>query len=393
MQTSRFLHKILTTSAAVVHRARFNALATCVHALLEGQSLTLTSLGRQLPRQIQPKHAIKCVDRLLGNAHLQRERRWLYADVARLLVGAQRHPIILVDWSPIDDRGRHFLLRAAIPFGKRSFPIYERVHHKDACPRCQKALLADLAWMLPPQAKPILITDAGFKTPWLRAVEAYGWYYIGRVRGATQLRHDGESDWRRLESLFPLATREPASRGPITLAKTRSLATRLYLYRAAYRGRKDRNKNGSASRAARSRKAAKGHREPWVLVSNLTPRHNLAANVVKLYAKRMEIEEGFRDIKSERFGFAFNLHGTRHARRIEILLLIAMLASFRLLASGLALETAGKAPAYQSNTRRSRRGLSLWRLGGEAILARYPAGRTERLIRLMRQEAALAVTG
>lgn len=392
MQTPRFLHKILVTSASLLHSARFNALAACVEALLMGQRLSLTAMGRRLPRQAQPKHAIKCVDRLLGNPHLQRERLWLYADVARLLVGTQRHPVILVDWSPIDDRGRHFLLRAAIPFGKRSFPIYERVHHKDACPRCQDALLADLAWMLPAQTTPILITDAGFKTPWLRAVEAYGWYYIGRVRGTLQLRHDGESDWHRLETLFPLATREPASYGPITLAKTRSLTTRLYLYRAPYRGRKDRNKNGSASRASRSRKVAKGHREPWVLVSNLTPRHNTAAKVVQLYTRRMEIEEGFRDIKSERFGFAFNLHGTRHARRIEILLLIAMLASFRLLTSGLALDKAGKAPAYQSNTRRSWRGVSLWRLGCEAILAGYPAGRMDRLLRLMREEAELGVT-
>lgn len=81
MQTSRFLHKILTTSASVLHRARFNALATCVQALLGGQSLTLTSLGRQLPRQIQPKHAIKCVDRVLGNPHLQQERLLLYANL------------------------------------------------------------------------------------------------------------------------------------------------------------------------------------------------------------------------------------------------------------------------------------------------------------------------
>ncbi|MDR5892087.1 hypothetical protein QC820_04600 [Halomonas mongoliensis] len=113
----------------------------------------------------------------------------------------------------------------------------------------------------------------------------------------------------------------------------------------------------------------------------LTPRRHLAAKVVNLYAKRMEIEEGFRDIKSERFGSAFKLHGTRCARRIETLLLIAMLASFRLLASGLSLDQAGKAPAYQSNTRRSRRSLSLWRLGCEAILARYPAGRMDRLLR------------
>lgn len=387
MQTPRFLHKILTTSATVLHRARFKALAACVEALVTGQRLSLTALGRTLPRRTPPQHAIKCVDRLLSNPRLHHERRLLYADVARLLLGTQRHPVILVDWSPIDDRGRHFLLRAATPLGKRAFPVYERVHHKEGCPHCQNALLADLARILPPQAKPILVTDAGFKTPWLRAVEAQGWYYVGRVRGATQLRHADDADWRCLDTLFSQATRTPKAWGPLFLAKTRSLTTRLYLYRAPCRGRKDRNQDGNASRAARSRKAAKGHREPWVLVSNLSARHETAQKVVRLYAKRMEIEEGFRDIKSERFGLAFNLHGTRQARRIEVLLLIAMLASFRLLGCGMALDTTGKAKAYQSNTRLSRRGVSLWRLGCEAVRARCPVGRTDTLIRLMRQEA------
>lgn len=393
MQTSRFLHKILMTSASVLHRARFNALATSVQALLDGQSLTLTSLGRQLPRQTSPKHAIKCVDRLLGNPHLQRERLLLYTDIARLLIGTTRHPIILVDWSPVDNRGDHFLLRAAVPFGKRAFPIYERVHHKEACPRCQNELLAALQQILPAQTTPILVTDAGFKTPWLRAVEARGWYYVGRVRGATQLHWAGEREWCRLDSVFAKATQRPKALGDIMLAKTRALPTRLYVYRRSYRGRKDRNRDGQASRAARSRKAAKGQREPWALVSNLPARHEIATRVVNIYAKRMEIEEGFRDLKSERFGFALNLHGSRSARRIEILLLIAMLASFRLLASGLSLDKAGKAKAYQSNTRRSRRGLSLWRLGYEAVLARCPVGRTETLIRIMRQEAEWQASG
>ena len=41
-------------------------------------------------------------------------------------------PLILVDWSPIDDRGQRFLLRVAVLFAGRSLPIFEKVHHQDA---------------------------------------------------------------------------------------------------------------------------------------------------------------------------------------------------------------------------------------------------------------------
>jgi hypothetical protein len=30
--------------------------------------------------------------------------------------------------------------------------------------------------------RPIVVTDAGFKTPWLRAVLGQGWHYLGRTR-------------------------------------------------------------------------------------------------------------------------------------------------------------------------------------------------------------------
>lgn len=74
-----------------------------------------------------------------------------------------KHPRILVDWLPMDDRGQHFVLRAAILFAGRSFPIYERVHYKDACPICQRHLLDALTLLIPEGAQPILVTDAGFR--------------------------------------------------------------------------------------------------------------------------------------------------------------------------------------------------------------------------------------
>ena len=41
----------------------------------------------------------------------------------------------------------------------------------------------------------------------------------------------------------------------------------------------------------------------------------------------MQIEEGFRDVKSPQFGLGFGVHQSCQGKRIEILLLIAMLAN------------------------------------------------------------------
>ena len=57
--------------------------------------------------------------------------------------------------------------------------------------------------------------------------------------------------------------------------------------------------------------------------------HNLSAHqIVNIYAKRMQIEQSFRDLKCERFGCAFYYSRTRKPARIAMLLLIHALASF-----------------------------------------------------------------
>lgn len=366
MQTTRFLHKILSDSAQAIHALRLNALVDAVQALIAGQRLGLTALGRHLPGNIAPKHAIKRMDRLVGNPHLQQERPLFYWHVTRLLIGTTLHPRILMDWSPIDDRGGYFVLRAAIPFAGRSFPIYEKVHHKDACPVCQRHLLDVLAELLPEGSQPVLITDAGFKGPWFREVQRRGWYYVGRLRRPVHLRFQG-GDWLPVADLFRQARRTPEALGDAELNKNSPLSTCVYRVRHAAKGRCHLTKQGKPSRAKRSRKAAKGNREPWVLVSNLPPSSSNAKKVVAIYRQRMQIEEGFRDVKSPLFGLGFGMHQTHSARRIEILLLIAMLASLVMLVGGLKVRHEGNARQYQSNSIRSRSVLSVWRLGREAL--------------------------
>jgi len=49
---------------------------------------------------------------------------------------------------------------------------------------------------------------------------------------------------------------------------------------------------------------------------------------VGLYGLSMQIEEGFRDLKSTKYGFGFKHVNTKHIYRLNVFFLIAMLAAF-----------------------------------------------------------------
>ena len=87
--------------------------------------------------------------------------------------------------------------------------------------------------------------------------------------------------------------------------------------------------------------------------------------MVNLYAKRMQIEESFRDVKSPQYGLGLRHSHTRCTKRFEILLLIAMLTEWVLRLIGLVAIKRGWVKQFQANTIRHRPVLSLLRLGRE----------------------------
>jgi transposase len=145
----------------------------------------------------------------------------------------------------------------------------------------------------------------------------------------------------------------------------------MVLYHRPPQGRKHRNKRGRVSQDSRSRAIGQRQKEPWVLVSNLPDRSTLANKMVAIYRQRMQIEEGFRDVKSPLLGLGFGMHRSWQGRRIEILLLIAMLANLAMMVAGLNVRISGQRRRYQSNSIRHRNVLSVWRLGLE-WLRRHP---------------------
>jgi hypothetical protein len=344
----------------------------CVTAALYGQRITLTELGRALPGQARVKHNIKRVDRLLGNAQLCTERFDIYQSIARWLLGRTRQPIIIVDWSDLTaDRGWQ-LLRAAIAVGGRTLTLYEEVHplRHFANRRVHHAFLRQLAALLPANTTPILVTDAGFRAPWFKAVSRLGWHWIGRVRNRDYVCKQGTQTWVGCKSLYVRANARPQALGYYEIVRSNSTCCSLYLVKRPKKNRVNRSVFGKRVRSNQSLKQARAQREPWLLAASPSLVHYSATAIVNSYATRMQIEEAFRDLKSDRYGLGFELNLSRMRERIATLIMIAALALLVLWQIGCAATNRGLQLQYQSNTRRDRPVLSVVYLA--CLLMRRP---------------------
>lgn len=90
-----------------------------------------------------------------------------------------------------------------------------------------------------------------------------------------------------------------------------------------------------------------GEAEPWCLTTNLT----LPARAIsRLYGKRFQIEETFRDQKCSRLGFALSEITMHSAERLEKLLLIVVLAQLLALFVGAIARQRGLDRGFRANT-------------------------------------------
>lgn len=369
MQAEQVLHKLLDRTCSSMHKKRREALRVNLKAALHGQSLTVTHLGRAISSQAKEKHCIKRADRLLSNGHLHAERLTIYSTVSELLIGTRVRPVIVVDWSDMDDCKRHFLLRASIAVEGRSLTLYEEVHPRKAMekPNTHLGFLKAVHAMLRPECRPIVVTDAGFRVPWFKLVASFGWDWLGRVRNRTFIKRAGKAPWVPCKSLYGGATGTPKALGEASMARSNPIACQLVLYKGKPKGRVHKNRLGERARNSYSRKHAARAREPWLLATSLAPCSALAGKVVRLYRLRMQIEEAFRDLKSTRFGLSLELHLSYQVQRLQVLLLIAMLALLVAWIMGKATELTGQHRQYQANTVRDRLVLSTIFIGLRVI--------------------------
>lgn len=370
------LQQVLGRLGEHVHARRLSTVFEVVTAVHVSRRLSSSWLGRALGRSIHSKHAVKCVDRLLGNVRLLREVPLFFSALARNLTPKDRRPIILIDWT---DVGKHWAaLVATLVTGGRGVVIFAQVHprKRENNPRVESSFLRGLEKTLPLGAKPILVTDAGFRGPWLKKVMRLGWDFVARVRGRVQVRTAGSSEWAPIKSLWPRTNATPKDFGVASLARYLPVECRLVAVRKERRKSRTKRKKLPAT-GIRKKRSIRSAWEPWVLATSLYEAS--PAKVVELYALRMRIEETFRDAKCPRFGWALDQVRVKTAGRLTVLLLLAALAHYVAVLVGATAEATGLHARFQANTVRTRRVLSLPRLG-QLVLAELPVAELASLL-------------
>lgn len=359
MHVKGFLHKLLSL---VMHKKRLDTLIHLVTGLLTHKKLSVTGLGRSIHLPIQERSGIKRADRFIGNQKLNHEVIKIYHQNVKVMVGNKLRPKIIADWSHIPNT-THYLLRAALATQGRAITLYEEVHEKEKLSnvKIETTFLTTLSKLLPVGCRPILITDAGFRNPWFKQILKLRWDYVGRIRGL-HTYYDGVK-WQKCKDLYLKAKSVVCEIGEVFLCKRNGMLTNLFLIKESsknrYTKKKYRHNQGGNDRVHYCRSA----KEPWLLASSLSK----GSKVIKLYKMRMQIEEGFRDLKSSRYGFGLRHAYSKEINRIKILLLIAMLACLIAWLVGMIAEKNHWQYHFQANSIKHKRVLSLFYLGCQVI--------------------------
>jgi hypothetical protein len=346
MRVASMVRELVGSCSRVVHAVRVTAVTAMVEGIIRGGRLSPATIGRGLLGEALPKHGIKRVDRLLGNSKMVGDRQVFFMRIARRLLRGCTRPVILVDWT---QAGNDVALVAAVPIGGRALPIYVEVHplKKLSNAAVERRFLRALKAIVPIECRSVIVSDAGFKGPFFQAVLDHGWDFLGRIRGtAKAVSSVGETISK--EQFYARASTVPVELGSFGLFVQQRIPCRLVLVRK--RRRPGPKLPPPACKEEREQRQAA--LDPWLLATSLTDGD--AASIVGTYARRMQIEETFRDTKNHRFGWSLADVRLSTPERMAVLLTLAALAFVVVTLIGMAAERRGTHRAYQANTEKRR---------------------------------------
>lgn len=358
MLITKFCHKTLSKSLKNFNQARVKSLFDCSNALIRGNELSLTTIGRNLEGRSNVKHKIKRADRFLSNTKLHNELTELYGAISSHFLKELPFYIIGVDWSGCCNRD-FWLLRASLLVDGRAIPIFNTVVAEEDQEKehIHNQFLDSLTTIIPKDKPVYIVTDGGFKTPWFHKVASLGWFFLGRVRGNIHGQLE-EDSWKSISELTISATDKPKTLGKGRLGKTSKTQVQGFFH--LFKGKKKNRHNKKRRKSQIYPDAEKTYKaianEPWLLITNDS--YLSAKTAVIYYSKRMQIEQNFRDDKSQRYGFSWQNSKSIGTKRISVLSLIACVATVVLWIVGFEAERQNQHYRYQANSLKTKRVLS-----------------------------------
>lgn len=370
MHVASLLQKIFQKAHDTLDKRLNRLVLEAAETLSHCKQLSIFGLGRALKRSANVKHNIKTIDRLFGSPALAKNGHVYYKDCVRWLVGSTKRPIILVDWSGLTRCGEFHFLRASIPVGSRALPILDMSFRLKnyGSPVSHKQFMYKLKDILPKNCKPIIVTDAGFKCPWFKLVASLNWDFIGRVRGATEFQAENSNAWYKVKSLYNEATMKAKCLFSGLLAKGNPVSCYFYLKKGKKKNRINKNLAGKKIQSSMSKKHEKRENEPWLIVSSISSEELSPNELMNIYKKRMQIEEGFRDLKNTRNGFSLRHCRSHSIERLDTALLISAIAMLLLWLLGMAAKEKQIHYSYQANSIKTHNVLSNFTIGWQVLI-------------------------
>ncbi len=140
----------------------------------------------------------------------------------------------------------------------RSITLFAEVHaRKHLTARgVHRRFIKRLAALLPAmRCPPIVMTDAGFRTPWFRLIAEQGWYWIGRTRNRDFVRRPG-GEWVPAKSLYAQATEVAKDLGMHEAVRNHPLICRFALIKTKPCGRQRKYPSGKVTNNSSTRNIA-----------------------------------------------------------------------------------------------------------------------------------------
>lgn len=325
---------------------RVRNMAQLLTGIFESKSVHLSKVATKIASAATLPSVTRRLSRFLENPAV-RVREW-YAPLLCNLVQSVAQTVgeirLIADASQVGLH--HQLLVIAVAYRRRAIPLvwtWVRTGKGHSAASKQLALLGYVQRWLPVGIPVLLVGDSEFGAiPVLQQVEQWGWYYVLRQKANNQVQLAEQAAWRDFGQLVQQPGQSVwCDEVPLTLKHAHP--TNLLAHWRV------------------------GEAEPWLLATNL-PQPRLA---LRVYGRRMWIEEMFGDLKTH----GFNLAKThlQHVARLSRLTLAVVLLYVWLISTGTRVIKNSERYLIDRNDRRD---LSIFQIGWRWIERRLINART-----------------